>query len=134
MKPFKAVKIDTSDPGDFWEVLAYMESSPEPEVHTEQEAVYAVYAHLYRGAKGFDRFFAEVLGVCPECRKHSGRRNLGGTHVLYCLEHKTKWYGGENLFPDWKLETAEQWSANERYLREFRNVTPAFSTRPKPAS
>lgn len=51
---------------------------------------------------------AEVLGGCPVCGDASGYVNAGRTHRAYCLEHKTTWIGGANLFSSWHRETEEE--------------------------
>lgn len=121
----QAVRIYPEDFGDTecWGISTQMPDTYEIETGTEQNAVYTIYARLYQGSKSFSEFAPEMFGACPKCGKSSGRRNLGAVHVGYCLAHKTKWYAGENLFANWKLETESQWFANEVYLQKFRGMT-----------
>ena len=50
--------------------------------------------------------------------------NTGREHWAYCDEHKTKWIVGSNLFSSWREQTEEDWSANAKYLADYREIVP----------
>lgn len=71
------------------------------------------------------------FGLCPTCHKTDGCANVGKSHVFYCQEHKTCWWGGSNIFSSWRDQTKEEqrriW--NEIGLDEFSDVEPYFYPR-----
>jgi hypothetical protein len=47
----------------------------------------------------------DYFGLCPRCRRNNGYFNAGRNHWFYCDEHRTKWWGGSNVFSSWRHET-----------------------------
>jgi len=67
---------------------------------------------------------ARRCGGCPECARSDGYINLGREHWFICREHRTRWFGGTNLFDTWKNQTVAQSQSAEILLRGFREVLP----------
>jgi hypothetical protein len=59
------------------------------------------------------------LGICPECGRCDGRKNIGRSHWRYCARHGLKWHAGENFFDDWRDENMEDWWQNFLFLERF---------------
>jgi hypothetical protein len=76
----------------------------------------------------------DSFGLCPICHRTDGYANAGKSHRFYCLEHRTSWYAGSNLFSSWREETeAEQRETWERIgLNQLQNVVPYHHPRPLP--
>jgi hypothetical protein len=68
----------------------------------------------------FDAYF----GICPECGRCDGRKNISRDHWLYCERHGLKWWGGTNWFHDWRNESEEDWRRNVLFLERFRECDP----------
>ena len=66
------------------------------------------------------------FGGCPECGDQDGYTNVGRSHWVFCIAHRTKWCIGENLFSSWSDETeAEQRLAYDAIgLEGFAEVAP----------
>ena len=47
-------------------------------------------------------------GACPDCHRTDGYINIGREHWFYCMEHKSCWYIGWNLFSSWRDQTEEE--------------------------
>lgn len=63
-------------------------------------------------------------GVCPKCSKSDGFVNLGKEHWFICRDHKTKWFGGTNLFEGWQNQTVAQAEAIEVMLNNYTEIIP----------
>jgi hypothetical protein len=50
----------------------------------------------------------DYFGVCPKCGEVDDYINIGRGHWFYCQEHKTKWWGGENIFSSWREQTEDE--------------------------
>jgi hypothetical protein len=70
---------------------------------------------------------ADPFGVCPICGNNDGYVNVGRNHWFFCAEHKTKWWGGSNLFSSWREQTEEEMRRiyEEVGLGEFKRVEPS---------
>ncbi len=64
------------------------------------------------------------FGDCPKCRRNNGYLNIGRDHWFVCKKHGVKWYGGSNIFPDWRQETEKTWRQNEALLENLMEVEP----------
>ena len=66
------------------------------------------------------------FGGCPECGDQDGYTNVGRSHWIFCIAHRTKWCIGANLFSSWRDETeAEQRLAYDAIgLGSFAEVKP----------
>jgi hypothetical protein len=67
-------------------------------------------------------------GLCPICKKTDGYLNIGRNHWFMCLEHRTRWCIGSNLFSSWRDETeAEQRRECEKIAFDtFKDVKPFY--------
>lgn len=65
------------------------------------------------------------FGGCPLCLRNDGFLDVGRDHWFICRAHKTKWYGGSNLFSLWREETADDWNKHSEELAEFTEIEPA---------
>jgi hypothetical protein len=78
------------------------------------------------------RHFEAYFGACPSCDNPGETTypytNAGRSHWFYCETHKTRWWGGANLFSSWKRETEEEQQAEiDRIgLLEFREVDAVY--------
>ena len=66
----------------------------------------------------------DYFGGCPLCGKNVGYLNLGPSHWFVCHEHRTKWWGGSNLFSTWKAEGEADRNENWQTLRQYQEVMP----------
>jgi hypothetical protein len=68
----------------------------------------------------------DYFGLCPECHTTDGYINTGRCHWFYCLEHKTCWCVGSNLFSSCKTQTEEEKKAifDKMGFESFEEVTP----------
>jgi hypothetical protein len=64
------------------------------------------------------------FGGCPECGKNDGYLNVGRTHWFICHAHRTRWWGGENLFSCWRGQNESEWQENVERLRPYAKVKP----------
>ncbi len=66
------------------------------------------------------------FGGCPECGGQDGYTNVGRSHLVFCIAHRTMWCIGVNLFSSWQHETeAEQRLAYDTIgLGSFAEVKP----------
>jgi hypothetical protein len=63
-------------------------------------------------------------GLCPSCGKTDGFVNLGKEHWFICRDHKSKWFGGVNLFEGWENQTVAQAESIELMLNSYKEVVP----------
>jgi hypothetical protein len=72
------------------------------------------------------------FGGCPKCGGTDGYVNVGRNHWFICVEHKTKWCVGSNLFSAWRFETEEEqrhlWDSLG--LDDFTEVEPLLCNDP----
>lgn len=99
----------------YWNVLSF-----EREAENAAEA----FEMQQRPPTEHDRSDA-TFGVCPICKGQDGFMNLGREHWFVCMEHKTKWCAGSNLFSSWRYESEEIWEENARILEDYQEVEPA---------
>jgi hypothetical protein len=66
----------------------------------------------------------QVFGECPICKGNDGFLVVGNESWLICETHKTKWYAGEDLFPDFAGKNQERWEANRLRLLDYCEVEP----------
>lgn len=66
------------------------------------------------------------FGACPVCHRTTGRLNVGRDHWFYCRHHRVKWYGGRDIFPDWRSEAPDQWKKNESLLDFLLEIEPVL--------
>ncbi len=66
------------------------------------------------------------FGGCPKCGSQDGYTNVGRSHWVFCIAHRTMWCIGWNLFSSWQYETeAEQRLAYDTIgLGSFTEVKP----------
>jgi hypothetical protein len=74
------------------------------------------------------------FGGCPECGSMSCYMNVHREQWFVCDQHRTKWWGGMNIFSSWQYETAEQWARNAEQLADYREVEPVYPTDPSGGS
>jgi hypothetical protein len=72
------------------------------------------------------------FGGCPFCGKADGYRNIGWHHWFFCDTHRTRWWGSQNYFENWRDQTLKDWEENERVLwQDYINVKPVGEWPPK---
>ena len=64
------------------------------------------------------------FGGCPHCHRDDGYLDVGREHWFVCVEHRTKWFAGSNLFSSWREQTPLDRLLSERTLARFRAVKP----------
>jgi len=69
---------------------------------------------------------ADYFGACPVCGQGGVARSMGRDHWFYCEQHRTKWWGGRDLFSAEQPRTAAEVVANARFLRGFTEVAPMY--------
>ena len=68
---------------------------------------------------------SNYFGSCPECGRAARYLNFHRDHWFVCDEHKVRWWGGSNMFSNWRYETEEDWEANGKLLMGYREVEPS---------
>ncbi|MFO0838340.1 MAG: hypothetical protein U1D55_07400 [Phycisphaerae bacterium] len=75
---------------------------------------------LKRGA------FQGHFGGCPACGASDGPHHVYRLHWFVCETHRCRWQAGENLFREWRFQTAADWERTHRRLQQFRVVKPVY--------
>lgn len=72
-------------------------------------------------------FQSYEFGVCPECGQPGGFLNIGPDYWCICYRHGFRWCIGYNTMSEWRYESEEEWIANAKLLRRYREVEPHYS-------
>ena len=67
-----------------------------------------------------------LFAGCPHCGNTDGYINIGEGHWFVCHLHKTQWYIGCDIFPDWKEQTEEQQRAIHSNVADYEVIRPIF--------
>lgn len=66
------------------------------------------------------------FGGCPKCGdgQNDGFLNIGRGHWFVCHIHRLKWWGGSNLFRNWRHEDEFIWRENYDLLKDYEEAEP----------
>ena len=65
----------------------------------------------------------DCFGQCSDCgRPPDGFMNVRRLHWMVCLDCRTRWCIGENLFSGWRIEDEEVWRRNKEFFGEYQEI------------
>src|SRR5688572_10902674 len=73
----------------------------------------------------------QAIDGCAACCGFHGYVNKGRSHWFYCLNHRTRWCVGVNLFNTWQNETEAVQQEHWSLIADFSDITVWGHTRPR---